>query len=121
MDGDGLDDIVYITDDGHISVWLNGQPISPSNDGKPTVTGVNATREQYRLADIDGNGKADLVILDLKTGSLSAWLNGGTRRNSSTWIWNPVGMISPSVGDAAGVRFADVLVSSSLRCLRISG
>ncbi|KAL9027456.1 MAG: hypothetical protein Q9196_004023 [Gyalolechia fulgens] len=121
MDGDGLDDMVWVTEDGHVSIWSNGQANAnpaaqsswnwiPQNNGQPIVTGINAKREQYHLADIDGDGKADLVIVEMNTGILSAWLNVGANQNvkPSGWVWIPVGTISPAVGDAAGVRFADV-------------
>ncbi|KAL8935277.1 MAG: hypothetical protein Q9211_004780, partial [Gyalolechia sp. 1 TL-2023] len=121
MDGDGLDDMVWVTEDGHVSVWSNGQANAnpaaqfswnwiPQNNGQPIVTGINAKREQYHLADIDGDGKADLVIVEMNTGILSAWLNVGANQNvkPSGWVWIPVGTISPAVGDAAGVKFADV-------------
>lgn len=67
MNGDGLDDKILITEDGHISVWFNGQANPKAefhwnwfsqNGGKPVATGVNAKREQYRLADV---GPAILV------------------------------------------------------------
>ncbi|KAL9002277.1 MAG: hypothetical protein Q9188_004789 [Gyalolechia gomerana] len=121
MDGDGLDDMVWVTEDGQVSVWSNGQANAnlaaqfswnwiPQNNGQPIVTGINAKREQYHFADINGDGKADLVIVEMDTGILSAWLNVGANLNvkPSGWVWTPVGTISPAVGDAAGVRFADV-------------
>ncbi|KAL8691479.1 MAG: hypothetical protein Q9218_003306 [Villophora microphyllina] len=118
LNGDGLDDRILITQDGNISLWLNGQanneaPLHwnwiPQNDEQPVSTGVNAKREQYRFADIDGDGKADMVIVNLD-GSVDAWLNNGADPDTSPhrWVWTEVGRISESVGDAAGVRFADV-------------
>ncbi|KAL9023285.1 MAG: hypothetical protein Q9180_008297, partial [Flavoplaca navasiana] len=61
MDGDGLDDVVTIRQNGEISVWLNGQanPSTPyqwnwfsQNNGNPIAEGVGAGRDQYRLADV---------------------------------------------------------------------
>ncbi|KAI4141771.1 MAG: hypothetical protein LQ341_003437 [Variospora aurantia] len=119
MDGDGLDDRVWITEDGRISVWLNGQANAQApfgwdwfaqNNQQPVVSGINAKREQYRLADIDGDGKADLVIIELKTGAISAWLNNGPDTDASPqgWDWAPVGQIGVSVANAANAHFADV-------------
>lgn len=131
MDGDGLDDMVWVTEDGQVSVWSNGQANAnpaaqfswswiPQNNGQPIVTGINAKREQYHFADINGDGKADLVVVKMDTGILSAWLNVGANPNvkPSGWVWTPVGTISPAVGDAAGVRFADVTVSLLRFCRR---
>ncbi|KAL8959199.1 MAG: hypothetical protein Q9193_003895 [Seirophora villosa] len=119
MDGDGLDDRVWITEDGRISVWLNGQANAQApfgwdwfaqNNQQPIVTGINAKRGQYRLADIDGDGKADLLIFDLKTGAISAWLNNGPSSDTSPqgWVWAPVGQIGVSVADPVNAHFADV-------------
>ncbi|KAL8774109.1 MAG: hypothetical protein Q9209_001217 [Squamulea sp. 1 TL-2023] len=119
MNGDGLDDVVLISGTGQIFVWLNGQANSSApfmwnwysqNDGQPIADGVGAKREQYRLADIDGDGKADMIIVDLDTGNMTALLNNGANAVSKPlgWLWTEVGQISPSVGGAAGVKFADV-------------
>ncbi|KAL8986983.1 MAG: hypothetical protein Q9177_003772, partial [Variospora cf. flavescens] len=119
MDGDGLDDRIWITEDGRISVWLNGQANAQApfgwdwfaqNNQQPVVSGINAKREQYRLADIDGDGKADLVVIELKTGAISAWLNNGPDTDASPqgWDWAPVGQIGVSVANAANAHFADV-------------
>ncbi|KAL8732989.1 MAG: hypothetical protein Q9166_002387 [cf. Caloplaca sp. 2 TL-2023] len=118
MDGDGLDDMVLITEDGDIIVWLNHQANSSGqdwdwlnqNDGHPIANGEHVKREQYRLADIDGDGKADMIIVDLTTGNITALLNNGANADAKPlgWLWTEVGQISPSVGDAAGVNFADV-------------
>ncbi|KAL8646858.1 MAG: hypothetical protein Q9210_005893, partial [Variospora velana] len=119
MDGDGLDDRVWITEDGRISVWLNGQANAQApfgwdwfaqNNKQPVVSGINAEREQYRLADIDGDGKADLVVIELKTGAISAWINKGPDTDASPqgWVWAPVGQIGVSVANAANAHFADV-------------
>lgn len=119
MDGDGLDDKIWISVDGNMSVWLNGQANAQApngwdwfaqNEQKPISTGIDARREQYRLADIDGDGKADMLIVDLNTGTISAWLNNGANMTAGPqgWDWTPVGQIMSSSGDAAGIRFADV-------------
>ena len=61
MDGDGLDDVVTISQNGQISVWLNGRANSSApflwnwfsqNNGRPIAEGVGASWEQYRLADV---------------------------------------------------------------------
>lgn len=61
MDGDGLEDVVTISQNGEIYVWLNRQanPTAPhrwnwfsQNNGNPIAKGVGAGRDQYRLADV---------------------------------------------------------------------
>lgn len=119
MDGDGLDDKIWISLDGHISVWLNGQANAQASNGwdwfaqneqQPISTGINARRDQYRLADIDGDDKADMLVVDLNSGAISAWLNNGVNMTAGSqgWNWTPVGQIMSSSDNAAGIRFADV-------------
>ncbi|KAL8673068.1 MAG: hypothetical protein Q9168_002491 [Polycauliona sp. 1 TL-2023] len=117
MDGDGLDDVVTISQNGQISVWLNGRANSSApfmwswfsqNNGRPIAEGVGASWEQYRFADIDGDGKADMIIVDA-TGNMTALLNNGPADTQPLgWMWTEIGQISPAVGDPAGVRFADM-------------
>jgi hypothetical protein len=62
---------------------------------------VGATRNQVVLADINGDGRADYLVVG-DNGDLEAWLN------IDTGIWLPQGKIATSVGSAAGVRIVDV-------------
>lgn len=56
-----------------------------------------------------GDGKADYLIVDPKTGGVSAYLNGGHNVTAPTgWTWLPQGPITGCMGDGAGVRFADI-------------
>ncbi len=56
-----------------------------------------------------GDGRADYLIVDPKTGGVSAYLNGGENVAASTgWIWLPQGSIAGGIGDGAGVKFADI-------------
>lgn len=102
----------------------------------PVNPGHGTKREYIRLADVgvhlvycfsflrrakasanpdsqmDGDGKADILSIDEKTGAISCWLNTGPSKDSNNaWYWNPMGVISPGVGDSIGIQFADVTVS----------
>ena len=62
MNGDGLDDKILITEDGQISVWINGQANPKANYGwnwygqkNPVGRGFGAKREYVRLADVSGS------------------------------------------------------------------
>lgn len=51
-----------------------------------------------------------MIIVDA-TGNMTALLNSGPADTPPLrWMWTELGQISPAVGDAAGVRFADVTV-----------
>lgn len=55
------------------------------------------------------------MIIVNDDGSIKAWLNSGENPKGLPrgWVWTEQGPISPAVGDADGVRFADVTVCLS--------
>ena len=113
IDGDGRDDYVVIGSTGSLFVYRNGGPNSGAPDGwlwyrlGPIAGGV-APRENIRLADINGDGKANYLIVDDKTGAVTAYLNGGANPSANLgWVWIQINKIASGIGDGAGVRFAD--------------
>lgn len=81
IDGDGNADYVYLDADGKATVAINGGV--PKDDSKgPTwknigvvSEGHGAKRENVILADMNGDKKADYVVVDPKTGRLDVWQN----------------------------------------------
>ncbi|EMT69780.1 hypothetical protein FOC4_g10000905 [Fusarium odoratissimum] len=59
-----------------------------------------------RWGDIDGDGRADYMIID-NGGNVRAWRNSGT---SDTPTWQPLGLrfSAKCMGDIRGVRFEDI-------------
>ncbi|KAL8989587.1 MAG: hypothetical protein Q9169_008329 [Polycauliona sp. 2 TL-2023] len=117
--GDGVDDYLHIDEAGILTAYVNGGPRGGGNDGwiwypqgeKGLInTGIGAKREQIRLADIDGDGKADYLAVDMKTGAVTAYLNGGKNPDANKgWVWPPQGVIATGIGrDGQGVQFADI-------------
>lgn len=112
MDGDGKDDYVWLDANGTAYLWLNG---GTGKDGKwiwtskgKIATGVGAVREDIRLADINGDGKADYLWVNQTTGETKMWRNGGMGSDGN-WIWTPQGEIATGVGAVGSlVRFADL-------------
>ena len=107
-----------ITEEGQITLYVNKGPhpklqygwlFLAANNGKPIALGVGARRESVILQDIDGDGKADMLVVN-PDGSVKAWINEGANAAAKPrgWVWTPVGPISPSRGAPAGVRFADL-------------
>ncbi|KAK6388645.1 hypothetical protein LTR95_019728, partial [Oleoguttula sp. CCFEE 5521] len=53
-------------------------------------------RKDMRLADINGDGKADLCFVDSLNGAVTVWYNGGAIPSSgSAFQWNWQGVLSP--------------------------
>ncbi|MEU8762690.1 FG-GAP-like repeat-containing protein [Streptomyces sp. NPDC048659] len=110
FDGDGRADYWAIQADGSVRVWLNhgGDPVGASGwQGIGTVaTGTTTRPEQVRLADFDGDGRADyLTVAD--DGAVNAWLNRGGDAAGGTG-WRPLGQVATgTTQDRTRVRLAD--------------
>lgn len=134
-DGDGIDDYIWLdpasgaplvyTNKGPHSADSLGWSWSPLNGGSPLASGV-APAEQVQFGDVDGDGKADYIILDPKTGAMNVYLNGGqvsclhwmvqslhilltfdkSSNATDDWIWEPIGQISSGHGPGSDARIA---------------
>ncbi|WP_329578738.1 FG-GAP-like repeat-containing protein [Kitasatospora sp. NBC_01250] len=108
FDGDGRADYWVINDDGSVKVWLNrGGDVSGPNGWQAlgqVATGVTTDRSRLRLADLDGDGKADYNVIN-PDGSVSTWLNRGGDGHGG---WQPAGRTaSGTTTDQAGVQLVD--------------
>ncbi|MBT2451438.1 VCBS repeat-containing protein [Streptomyces sp. ISL-43] len=80
FDGDGRADYTTIADNGALSVHLNrgGDPAGAGgwyNRGQ-VATGTTTDRSRVRLADYDGDGRADYTAIS-PSGALTTYLNRG--------------------------------------------
>ena len=118
INGDGLDDYVFVDTGGQLTVYINGGA-NPNanlgwiwiaqNNGNPIATGIGSKQSQIHLADIDGDGKADYLSVDPVTGAVIYYRNGGPNSAANGgWIWVDEGQIASGLGAGAGVRFADI-------------
>jgi hypothetical protein len=111
LDGDGLADYCVVDPvTGAVSLWLNGngQPGNWIWYPKGEIASGIGAGVGVRLADLDGDGKADYLWVD-KNGSVTAYINGGYDAAASKWLWYPQGMIASGVGAAReDVQFADM-------------
>ncbi|CAG7955405.1 unnamed protein product [Penicillium salamii] len=112
INGDGLDDFVCIAKDGTAYASVNK---GDGTDSKPPTfksigkikTSEGSPQARVRLADIDGDGRADYCVL-ADNGDITCWRNG--------WIddvpkyWQPLGkrFSGKDMGDITGVRFEDI-------------
>ena len=78
LNGDGFDDYLAVAGNGAMSPWLN---IGAKPGGwlwypKGVVaTGVGAPGTSIRFAELNGDRRADYVVVDPQSGALRAWLN----------------------------------------------
>lgn len=99
MNGDGRDDYLVWDNDGSLSGFLNqqtnseGVPVYIDQGGAKSICdGFGHAPDSIRLADMDGDGKADYVFIG-DHGSLNVWYNRGNTDDSMA---------------IDGVRFADI-------------
>ncbi|KAK4442239.1 hypothetical protein QBC34DRAFT_455938 [Podospora aff. communis PSN243] len=120
-DGDGLCDIIWVTNSpgGPIFVWVNkygqngktgkdgfaweGRRAIHPGDGKARqMRGVGLHDMGVHFADLDGDGRADMISLE-KNGRAFGWINKG----GGAWTYHA--QLKTSEGrDRANLRFADV-------------
>ncbi|MFG2335359.1 FG-GAP-like repeat-containing protein [Streptomyces yangpuensis] len=108
FDGDRKPDYITIADNGAVSVWLNqGGDTAGANGWRgigQVAIGVTTDRSRVRLADFDGDGRADYLVINAN-GSVNVWLNRG---GDQVAPWKPLGQVASGVTtDPGKVRFAD--------------
>ncbi|KAK7942571.1 uncharacterized protein PG986_011684 [Apiospora aurea] len=109
---DGYDDFVCIAPDGNAFASINNRD---GNDRSPPSfrpigllkQNVGYGGDRVRMGDIDGDGRADYLVMD-DGGNILAWRNGWIE--DSPRFWEELGMRFPAkgMGDGRGVRFHDL-------------
>ncbi|KAK2772911.1 hypothetical protein FQN52_004812 [Onygenales sp. PD_12] len=75
LNGDGVADYVIADNDGTVRAWLNeGRPNQWKSLGKINPPWKEVTGDMVRLADVDDDGKADLIVL-YSDGAAKVWKN----------------------------------------------
>ncbi|MFF7023429.1 FG-GAP-like repeat-containing protein [Streptomyces klenkii] len=107
IDGDGKADYLTVQDNGSVKAWINnGGTDHGSWSGRGTfATGVGEPGSKVRFADINGDGKADYLVLN-DDGTVKAWINNGGTGHGG---WSERGTFATGVGEPGSkVRFADI-------------
>ena len=80
-----------------------------SNNGRPIATGLGPGRN-VRLADMDGDGKADYLLLGTERGDAILYLNKGEKPGGWNWVpYNNGKPIATGIGFGAdNVQFKDI-------------
>ncbi|KFY68955.1 hypothetical protein V496_00654 [Pseudogymnoascus sp. VKM F-4515 (FW-2607)] len=111
INADGYDDFLCVSPNGDTLASINnrdGTATSPPTFKNIGVIkrNVGYLQDRVRWGDIDGDGRADYMIID-DGGNVRAWRNSGTADIPS---WQPLGLrfTAKNMGDMRGVRFEDI-------------
>ncbi|MCQ8771783.1 FG-GAP-like repeat-containing protein [Streptomyces telluris] len=107
FNGDGKADYLVLEDNGAVRAWINdgGDGQGGWSDYGIVAKGAGAPGSKVRFADINGDRKADYLVLE-DNGAVRAYINdGGDNRGG----WTNRGVIAKGTGaPATKVRFADI-------------
>jgi hypothetical protein len=104
INGDGKADYLAVDTHGGVTAYLNGGANPQANLGWVwTPVGKIASGagpgNEIRFADIDGDGRADYLVVDKSTGSVAEYKNGGPKPGANGgWVWISQGKIADGVG-----------------------
>ena len=77
--------------------------------GQIASGGLTAKGDRVIFADMDGDHKADYVVVSAATGALTVYLNGGANAAAANgWLWYPQGMIAGGTAPGATIQLADL-------------
>lgn len=114
LNGDGRDDFLMADDSGAVRAWVNnGSPTSWTNLQGVNPPWSNVKGSMVRMADVDGDGKADMIVL-ASDGSAKVWKNtdNGRKFTALDAAWAPALVSSDKVRfvDMNGDGYADYVI-----------
>ncbi|PVH86852.1 carbohydrate esterase family 3 protein [Cadophora sp. DSE1049] len=115
VDGDGRADFLCMQSNGQLYGYLNKGVNNMVNQGQIKHT-EGKERKSLRLADINGDGRDDLVHVDLVDSTVTAWSNDGATgqfgddaAGTSAFRWVLKGQVSPATTSRGScVEFANI-------------
>ncbi|WP_394825675.1 FG-GAP repeat domain-containing protein [Pendulispora albinea] len=105
LDGDGYSDIIAIQENGDVQAWHNGGAFKEMPwDGAAIIGRDFFDPNRVRLADLDGDGRAEIMAIQ-ENGDIQAWHNGGGFKEMP---WDGAAIIGRGFLDPNEVQLADL-------------
>ncbi|KAH7114166.1 SGNH hydrolase-type esterase domain-containing protein [Dactylonectria estremocensis] len=115
MDGDGKADYLWLDpESGRMHCWLNKMPegfVKAGTHEQGIIAVGTAPSEKVYIADANGDGLADYLVVNPNDGSVDVWWNNGPDDNAPNgWNWHRAGQLSAGIPHAnlATLRFPDI-------------
>ncbi|OBT80134.1 hypothetical protein VF21_00667 [Pseudogymnoascus sp. 05NY08] len=114
LDGDGFDDYILADNDGKVRAWKNnGGGMTSLGYIQPDWADLDITGDMVRMADVTGDGKADMIVL-YKDGASKVWKNTGDGKKfeslDSKWATGLASREKVHILDMDGDGYADYVV-----------
>ena len=118
LNGDKRADLIKISPDGTLTAWQNNDALNGSWFAPQNIGGTGPVDPaQLRLADLNADGKADLIKVNTD-GTLTAWQNNNALAGS--WF-APQNIGGVGADGVAGVRFADLNADGKADVIKVHG
>lgn len=114
LNGDGIADYVVADKDGTLRAWINGgKPNDWASIGKINPDWSSVKGNMIRLADVDNDGKADLIAL-YEDGAAKVWRNADNGKKfeslDSKWATGLASRDKVYFEDVDGDGYADYVI-----------
>lgn len=115
LNNDGKADYIIADDDGTVWAWINNGGGSWTSLGKinPDWKSMKITGDMVRLADVDNDGRADLIVL-YEDGAARVWKNVDSGRKfeslDAKWATGLAPRDKVTIEDVDGDGYADYVV-----------
>ena len=110
MNGDRKADyVIKDVGSGALTVYINNGTEAAGGGGwGPPIAYASGAAPGARvaLADVSGDGRADYLVVDPDSGSVTAWLNNGGEQSGLGWTY--LGKVAAGAAPGEFVRFADL-------------
>jgi hypothetical protein len=75
LNGDRKAEILHIQSNGEVRAWRNARGFDPSPWGESVIIATGFTPNRTAFADLDADGKAEIMAFDVNTSTSRAWHN----------------------------------------------